>query len=179
MIKTLTAVLMSLFMLTSCSKQSEDDNKENPEPNNEFFTFEFKGTTYNLVAFAVSPMPDGYAVQGITSLTSGQGVMMYINTKTSSATISLPFGDPNETGKSGVTFNLPNQSVIYSTAGYDCRGRYTYSQGSAKLTAIGEVGKYFEGNVSGVAFYNEKNCPANEPVITESFRGSFKILRKM
>ena len=164
------------FVLFSCEKKSVSEDETETETQQEFFKIEFKGTTYNLVALLANRMPNGYVFQGMVKNTNSL-VTVLINTQTSSATINIPFGDQDEAGKAVVQFNLP-QSDIYSTAGYDCHGRLKHSQGSAKLTAIGNMGGYMEGNFSGAAYFEENTCPDKGTVRLESFTGSFKLLRK-
>lgn len=172
----LAASILSLFLF-SCEKNSHGGEKTGADENIEFFKLEFKGTTYDLVNLMASRTPNGHVFQGVVKNTNSL-VTVLINTETSSATTNIPFGDQDEVGKSVVQFNIP-QNEIYSTAGYDCHGRYTYSQGHAKLTAIGNVGGYVEGNFSGAAYYNQNNCPDHGSVKLENFKGSFKILRKL
>lgn len=172
----LVATFLSLF-LVSCDKDSPAEEITEEDRNKEFFKFEFKGTTYNLSATLANRGPlGGYLFMGIVGNNNGL-VTVVINTETSSATTQIPFGSLEEAGKSFVQFNIP-QSDIYSTTGSDCRGRPQYSQGHAKLTAIGNVGGYMEGNFSGTAYFQENACPDKGTVRLESFTGSFKLLRR-
>lgn len=143
-------------------------------PNNQFFTFEFNGATYNLTALAATPYDKGYFIMGIAS--NNQIVNLVINTKESN--VSVPFGDMYDAGKSVAVFNIPSDQV-FSTTGRDCHGReIVYNQGQAKLTSIGNVGSYIEGHISGSAFKNENACNGDGKTIeNKSFKGFFKIRR--
>ncbi|MBB1284579.1 hypothetical protein HRH25_09365 [Flavisolibacter sp. BT320] len=162
------AISVALSLKTSLPTETPDN------PSLQFFDFEFDGATYSLHALAATPHDKGYLIMGLAS--NNQIVTLVMNTK--AVNTSVAFGDVDDAGTSSAMFNIPSDQV-YATTGRDCGGRsIVYNQGAAKFSAIGPVGGYIEGTISGAAYKNENACNGDGKTIeSKPFRGFFKIKR--
>ncbi len=152
-------------------------------PNNEFFQFSFGGNTYDLGNLMVAPTDKGYYVTGFKmdgTTPTGFGVNVFINTKSPTPNIGVPFGGLSDDGKGSVSFSLELDKA-YASERSDCESNKIYSGGSVKLTKVEELSPnkkaYIEGNFSGATAYEVgKSCTDKKP--GKPMSGYFKILRR-